>query len=116
MELRFPNHKLKFLDSLNFIPMPLKKFPKSFGVKELKKGYFPHLFNTIGNQDYVGQMPDKNYFDPDSMPASERANFLKWYEENKHIQNYNLQAEMKAYCRSDVDILHKCVLVFRDLL
>ena len=115
MELRFPNHKLKFLDSLNFIPMPLKKFPKSFGVKELKKGYFPHLFNTIGNQDYVGQMPDKNYFDPDSMPASERADFLKWYEENKHVQNYNLQAEMKAYCRSDVDILHKCVLVFRDL-
>ena len=55
MELRFPEHKLKFLDSLNFIPMPLKKFPKSFGVNELKKGYFPHLFNTIGNQSYVGK-------------------------------------------------------------
>ena len=115
MELRFPEHKLKFLDSLNFIPMPLKKFPKSFGVNELKKGYFPHLFNTIGNQDYIGKMPDKNYFDPDGMLPSERADFLKWYEENKHIQNYNLQAEMRAYCRSDVDILHKCVLVFRDL-
>ena len=40
MELRFPEHKLKFLDSLNFIPMPLKKFPKSFGVKELKRDTF----------------------------------------------------------------------------
>ena len=115
MELRFPEHKLKFLDSLNFIPMPLKKFPKSFGVKELKKGYFPHLFNTVANQDYIGKMPDKSYFDPDGMPASEREDFLKWYEENKHTQNYNLQAEMRAYCRSDVDILHKCILVFRDL-
>ena len=43
MELRFPNHKLKFLDSLNFIPMPLKKFPKSFGVKELKKAILSPL-------------------------------------------------------------------------
>ena len=115
MELRFPEHKLKFLDSLNFIPMPLKTFPKSFGVNELKKGYFPHLFNTIGNQSYVGKIPDKDFFDPDSMPTSERGDFLKWYEENKNTQNYDLQLEMRAYCRSDVDILHKCILVFRDL-
>ena len=62
-----------------------------------------------------GKIPDKDFFDPDSMPTSERGNFLKWYEENKNTQNYDLQLEMRAYCRSDVDILHKCILVFRDL-
>ena len=36
---------IKFLDSLNFLPMPLSKLPKSFGLKELKKGFFPHLLN-----------------------------------------------------------------------
>ena len=115
MVLDLSHHKLKFIDSLNFIPMPLKKFRKSFGVNELKKGYFSHLFNTIGNQDYVGSMPDKSYFDPDGMSTSERTDFLKWYEQNKNRENYNLRDEMEAYCRSDVDILHQCVLHFRDL-
>ena len=40
MMLECPDHELKFLDSLNFITMPLKKFPKCFGVTELKKGVF----------------------------------------------------------------------------
>ena len=77
MMLECPAHKLKFLDSLNFITMPLKKFPKSFGVTELKKGYFPHLFNVVGNQNYIGKMPDIEFFDPDGMPSSEKGDFLK---------------------------------------
>ena len=83
MMLESTAHKMKFLDSLNFIPMPLKKLPKSFDLHELKKGYFPHLFNTIGNQNYIGKMPDKHYFDPDGMSSSERKEFLKWYEKIK---------------------------------
>ena len=29
---------IRFLDSLNFLPMPLAQLPKSFGLEELKKG------------------------------------------------------------------------------
>ena len=36
--------RIKFIDSLNFIPMALAKFPKTFGQDELCKGYFPHFF------------------------------------------------------------------------
>ena len=36
---------IRFVDSLNFIPMKLANFPKTFGIEELAKGYFPHLFN-----------------------------------------------------------------------
>ncbi|KAG5871044.1 hypothetical protein JTB14_021191 [Gonioctena quinquepunctata] len=58
----------KFNDSLNYFPMALAKFPKSFGLAEgLKKGMFPHLFNTQENQFYVGPIPDQKYYDPDSM-------------------------------------------------
>ena len=32
----------------------LSAFPKTFGLDELKKGYFPHYFNTNKNQNYVG--------------------------------------------------------------
>ena len=35
--------KIKFMDSLNFIPMALAKFPKTFAQPELCKGYFPHF-------------------------------------------------------------------------
>ena len=34
---------IRIIDSLNFLPMPLANLPKAFGLKELKKGFFPHL-------------------------------------------------------------------------
>ena len=55
-------NNLKIIDSLNFIPSSLSKFPKTFNLKELKKGYFPHKFNTPENQEYVGLLPDKEYY------------------------------------------------------
>ena len=50
---------IKIIDSFNFIPMGLSKFPKTFGINELKKGYFPHLFNKPENQNYIGPYPPK---------------------------------------------------------
>ena len=34
--------------------MRLANFPKTFGLTEIKTGYFPHLANTPANQNYVG--------------------------------------------------------------
>ncbi len=45
LTLNVPTFKIKFIDSLSFIPMRLADFPKTFGIDELAKGYFPHLFN-----------------------------------------------------------------------
>ena len=59
MEMTVAESDIRFIDSLNFLPMPLSKFPKTFGLTELVKGYFPHFINTEENQHYVGhyQMP-----------------------------------------------------------
>ena len=59
MELSGKDPEIRFIDSLNSLPMPLSKFPKTFGLTELAKGYFPHFFNPEANQHYVGpiQMP-----------------------------------------------------------
>ena len=46
-----------FIDSLNFFPMRLANLPKTFGIEELKKGHFPHFFNTKDNENYVGPIP-----------------------------------------------------------
>ena len=40
--------KLKFIDSMCFLQMPLSGFTKAFGLKELKKGFFPHFFQYVG--------------------------------------------------------------------
>ena len=31
---------VKIIDSLSFLPMALEKFPKTFDIKEMKKGFF----------------------------------------------------------------------------
>jgi hypothetical protein len=53
---------IKFIDSYNFLPFALAKMPSAFGLSELKKGYFPHFFNTTANQNYVGPYPAAHYY------------------------------------------------------
>ncbi|KAG8176797.1 hypothetical protein JTE90_003425 [Oedothorax gibbosus] len=84
--------------SFNFLPMGLSKMPTTFGLTELKKGYFPHLFNTPEHQTYVGALPSKECYCPDSMTTSERLKFHSWYEERKK-HPFDFQKEMLEYCR-----------------
>jgi hypothetical protein len=53
LTLYVPMLKIKFIDSFSFIPIRLADFPKTFGLNELAKVYFPHLFNRKENQKYV---------------------------------------------------------------
>lgn len=106
---------VKFIDSLNYFPMPLSTLPKAFDLgTELRKGYFPHLFNTLENCNYVGPMPDISYYDADNMKDDARCKFLEWYEKHK-LYEFDLSKELVDYCRSDVDILLKACLKFRKM-
>ncbi len=49
MLLQIETINLKLINSHIFVATPLSKFLKTFGLDELKKGYFPHLFNTAEN-------------------------------------------------------------------
>lgn len=66
---------IRFIDSLSFFQMPLSAFPKTFGITELKKGHFPHLFNTPEHQEYVGEMPAIDYYTPQHMSVKGRREF-----------------------------------------
>ena len=76
LTLNVPMFKIKFVDSLSFTPMRLADFPKTFGFNELAKGYFPHLFNTTENQNYVGPLPPSPFYHPDGMSPDEKEKFL----------------------------------------
>jgi len=60
------------------MPMPLSALPKAFNVPDTVKGYFPHLFNTDANQDYVGEWPAAHYYGADTMKEGPRAKLLEW--------------------------------------
>ena len=117
LSMTIPMFNIKFIDSLNFIPMALSQFPKTFGKTELCKGYFPHFFNKEENQNYIGPIPDVDYYSPKTMKPEAREAFLAWYKEQVE-SNYvfNFREEIVKYCRSDVAILRECCMEFREML
>ena len=108
--------RIKFIDSLNFIPLALAKFPKTFAQDELCKGYFPHFFNKDENQEYVGPMPCQDDYGVNYMKPEARERFMAWYEEqveNNYV--FDFRQEILKYCRSDVDILAECCKLYREM-
>ena len=55
MQLTLSDYQIRLIDSLNFLQIPLSKFPETFGLDKTMyaKGDFPFLFNTPENQDYI---------------------------------------------------------------
>ena len=103
--------KLTFRDSMLHLKGSLAALAKDFCPESLVKGYFPHLFNTFENWDYVGELPAKAYFDPPFVVKDEKElkKFNEWYseklEEVKDGTPWNFQREIKKYCTNDVSIL-----------
>jgi hypothetical protein len=108
------DYNIRFIDSISFTLMPLRNFPKTFGLTELAKGYFPHKFNTDQNQNYIGSYPDKEFYDYSQMTKKTREDFDIWYEKVEE-QKFNFKEEMYKYCHSDVDILRRGCLELRKL-
>ena len=116
LTLKVPDWDIKFIDSINFIPMALAKFPKTFGQDELCKGYFPHAFNKDENQNYVGPIPCENDYGVNFMKPEERDAFIAWHDEQvANNYRYDFREEIIKYCRSDVDILRKCCLLYLEM-
>lgn len=78
------------------------------------KGFFPHKFNTLENQEYDGPMPPQEAYDPDGMSSKKKVEFEHWYQEKVNT-NYRfiLKEEMRAYCESDVKLLKAGCRKFR---
>ena len=116
LSVKVPLYGIKFIDSLNFIPMALAKFPKTFGQDELCKGYFPHAFNKEENQNYIGPIPCKNDYGVNFMKPGEREAFIQWHDEQvANNYQFNFREEIRKYCRSDVDIPRECCLLYREM-
>ena len=114
--LEVKHDRVRFIDSLSFFAMPLSAFPKIFGLTELKKGYFPHLFNLPEHQDYVGPVPSMDYYIPESMSPEGRKAFETWHaDQRKNNVEFHFAEELVQYCESDVHLLKEGCMTFKTL-
>ena len=113
--LSFRSGPLKFIDSLSFLPMPLASFSSTFNLTEMKKGFFPHLFNIPAHQNYEGRIPDIEFYDPDSMMPKKKEELINWHADQvRRNVTFNLKQEMIAYCKSDVALLKAGCIKFQQ--
>ena len=114
ISLKTLDPKIDVKDSLNFFQMALSKLPKTFGLQELKKGCFPHFFNKPENSHYIGPLPDKKWYGPETMMKAAREEFEAWHDKlTGEGYVFDMRQELRDYCQSDVQILHQSCKVFR---
>ena len=120
LELRV-GKKIRFIDSMSFLPMALASFTKTFGLEDdalnLRKGFFPHFFNTPDHQTYVGPLPPQESYGPNAMSIQRKTEFDQWYEDLQRQHPpyvFDFGRELVEYCCSDVRLLKAGCLKFRD--
>lgn len=130
---------IRFIDSYNFIPWPLRAFPDTFGLDELAKGTFPYLFNTKANWNYAGEIPPLAMYLPgapyapayvegeelrefdkkeledakNQLLARRHARIRYWKERALDPAPWVMREELIRYCCDDVKVLAKGCDVFR---
>ena len=108
--------RTKFIDSINYFQLKLSALPATFGLPEsAKKGYFPHFFNTLENEHYIGPLPAVEFYGPGTMSVGERAAFLEWHENTSPNYVFDFQKEIVEYCKMDVEILRRACIRFREI-
>ena len=114
LSLELPKHKVKFLDSLNYLAIPLSQIPKAMGLPDnCKKSTFPHLFNkNVHLHKSFPRHPPINYYDLAGHSPEEKKELEEWYKEVQ-CQRFDFDAELMRYCKNDVSILLQGILAFR---
>jgi len=109
IQLNYGDHVVFFRDSQQLLIGSLAKLGKSFGVKTLKS-IFPYFFVDENNLDYVGSIPNINFFDNIS-----RNEYLEYYD-NFNDKLWSMKDETIKYCNIDCISLYQIILKFNALI
>ena len=102
---------MKFIDSIRFLPLPLRKLNGAFSLTA-SKAWYPHYFNREGNLNHVFSIPDASYYRVEEMSVGERKEFLDWYDSQRSLLFDNKRV-MESYCHEDVIVLRQACHLFR---
>jgi DNA polymerase type B, organellar and viral len=125
LQLVFPQLKLHFKDSRNFINTALRNMSGDFGIDEMKKGHFPHSLITVEwmqQSELVNfhvERPARQYFQSEFAPGQkglrEQAE-LETFLEEFYAQPgaWNMKEDAIQYCISDTLLLGETLRLFRE--
>jgi hypothetical protein len=102
---------IHFLDAVSYLPMPIRKWPETFGLTS-SKSWFPYYFNTKTNLDYLGPIPAIKYFGADEMSDGDGKDFMSRYNEQKG-KAFDCRYVLEQYCQDDVTVLRQACQIFR---
>ena len=113
--LHFKHRNFVFKDSLSFLNMPLTNFTKTFGLTELKKGWFPHKFSKLENLEYEGTIPGLSYYNTKHMKVDKKKE-CETCHANEVLKGevWNFRNELLSYCKSDVQLMKEGCLKFAE--
>lgn len=93
------------------LPAKLAALPKALGFEHLLtegigKSWFPWKFASEDTLDYIGEVPEKQYFAPELMGEEERRDkFEDFYAKLLEKGEYDFRLEAVKYCFIDTQIL-----------
>jgi hypothetical protein len=102
---------MKFIDSICFLPFPLRKLSGAFRLTS-SKSWNPHYFKKWKTWIMLGRFQNPSDYGVEEMSAGERTEFLAWYEEQKSLAFNNRQV-LELYCQDDVTVLRQACRVFK---
>ena len=110
--------KKRFIDSYLFIPIPLANFTKTFGLKDLRKSFFPHFLTSspeaFSEPAFTLRLQSNEWLSLTIKVFSRLLSQRKNYEATSSV--YNFRQEHIEYCRSDVTFLREGVSRCRRLI
>ena len=93
--------------------MALRKLLEAFGL-EATKSWYPHLFNSKANLNYVGSIPDMTQYGVTGMGEEVGKVVRSWYDTQKD-KVFDNRCVLEKYCQDDVTVLRQEYQMFRRL-
>ncbi|PIC44706.1 hypothetical protein B9Z55_004983 [Caenorhabditis nigoni] len=107
------HHKgVRLLDSFKYLTMSLAAVGKAFQIPT-PKGDFPIHFIQPENFDYIGDLPDDEFYNLRNKTPAAKEKLLKFLEEERAANKvFDFQLEVNKYCYDDVFILASALIPF----
>jgi hypothetical protein len=114
--LSVPKYKIRCIDTIHFLPMPLACMKDSLNITTAeKKGFPPYMLWSYDNiNEKYTQLPSQHYFNTRNMTKEKHTEFKTWYEKNKN-KHYCMKKEVILYCQNDVAILTESMIKFKKI-
>lgn len=106
-------HRMKLIDSLAFLMLPLSQLPVAYSLP-LRKKVFPHRATARALlEGWDGRWPTLHDFYHERLTPKDQKALELWYADQDRSQPFNFWQVMESYIRDDVTVLMLAVMQFR---